>query len=136
MRFNRIVLFVFAALDALLLARLFQSIVPHVSSGNYASLPWQTMGLLLLRSAFLLSLAVSAFGLARGRVWGLVLSYVQFPFRFVFVLLSFGFLRWIFGPLQVGNISLVIVAAMVLEVVRLVLTILIHVRLSPKKQAA
>ncbi len=126
MRFNRTFLVIFAILDAVLLGRH----LSHIPLGLvFAEQPWMFQVLAVLRSVFLISLAFSAFGLAGQRKWGLVFSYVQFPVRFVFMYLSFGFLTlvpaFISGPY--GELPVLIVA-MTLECTRLVLTIFIHRR--------
>jgi len=126
MRFNRTFLVIVAILDAVLLGRH----LSHIPLGMvFAEQPWMFQALGVLRLVFLISLAFSAFGLAGERKWGLILSYVQFPVRFVFVYLSFGFLAlvpaFISGPY--GEMPVVIVA-MTLECARLVLTIFIHRR--------
>ena len=85
---------------------------------------------MFVRPFFLLSLAVSAFGLAVGSRWALIVSYVQFPLRFVYLYLSFGFLT-LLNPLLGGNAyQALIVVAMILEGARLVATILLHVRIA------
>ena len=115
----------FAILDAVLLG----SYLKHISLPQYWQGPYVRLALLqLARSAFLVSLVFSAYGLARCRQWGLILSYVQFPVRFAFIYLSFGFLTLMPGlPSGIQGQRPVLVVAMGLECLRLVCTIVIHV---------
>jgi hypothetical protein len=124
MKYPRDILIVFALLDALILVRSVNTIrLPDFRHGMPV---WASM-LSLLRPVFLLSLAVSAIGLAAQRKWGFIVSYAQFPFRFVYVLLSFGFLSRI-PCLFIANYPCqsAILVAMGLECGRLVWTIQIH----------
>ena len=127
MGFNRILLAGFAILDAVLLGRFLPSVGIHNAS---TSAPLWFQALEIARPLFLLSLAFSAFGLATERRWGLILSYVQFPVRFMFVYLSFGFIARIpaFLSDKTGETP-AIIAAMILEGIRLLLTITVHVRM-------
>ena len=119
---RRGVLVIFGLLDALLLGSFLHGIVWPGYVIQHPDLPlWLTL-LTIAYPLFLISLAVSSFGLAMEKQWGIILSYVQFPFRYVFVLLSFGFLTLIPGP----DHQHVIYAAMGLEAMRLVLTIAAH----------
>jgi len=121
-------LIVFALLDAILLGRFIGSIF-HV--GLSRELPVWYQALCIARPLFLVSLAISAFGLVAKRTWGFIVSYVQFPFRFVFVFLSFGFLS-LLSPESGSHhhINPMIITAMVLEGLRLVTTIIIHLRIT------
>lgn len=124
---KRTCLIVFALLDALLLGRFITSVV-HL--GLSRDFPFWYQALCIARPVFLLSLACSAFGLALGRNWGFIVSYIQFPFRFVFVFLSFGFLSKLMPQTQDPQyINPMIITAMVLEVFRLAATIIIHLRI-------
>ena len=124
---SRACLVIFGLLDAVLLGRFADAVcLPDFS----AEIPWWFQTLELLRPVFLLSLGFSAFGLASECKWGVILSYIQFPFRFVFVLFSFGFLT-LLTPLVPGFLGYrsLLVTAMALECGRLVTTILVHRRL-------
>lgn len=129
MKATRVILILFGLLDAVLLGRF----VDSISISHLHSVPrdlWWFQLSMLVRPFFLLSLAVSALGLAMGSRWALIVSYVQFPLRFVYVYVSFGFLT-LLNPLLGGNAyQALIVAAMILEGARLVATILLHVRIA------
>lgn len=126
-------LIIFALLDAILLVRFIGSVF-HV--GLSREIPLWYQALCIARPIFLASLAFSAFALATKRNWGFIVSYVQFPFRFVFVFLSFGFLSLLM-PAQQGpqHISSTIIIAMVLEAFRLATTIIIHLRITNELRA-
>jgi len=125
---RRIILVLFGLLDAYLLGRFALDIslppLPRVG------IIWWFWVIQSLRPFFLLSLGVSAFGLAMEKQWGLILTYVQVPFRVGYVLLSFGFLTLITVPLLgPGAYQPTLIAALVLEGLRLVVTVLLHARL-------
>jgi hypothetical protein len=129
MKPTRVILTVFGLLDAVLLGRFLNSVV----FSPVDSLPqglWWFQVLMLLRPFVLLSLGLSALGLALERRWGIILSYVQFPFRFVYVYLSLGFLTMFSRLVGDNSYQSLIVAAMILEGVRLAATILLHVRIA------
>jgi hypothetical protein len=130
MKLSRIILVVFGLLDAVLVGRFMNSI----SLTHFQFAPeclWWFQVIMYVRPFFLLSLGISAFGLALERRWGLILSYVQFPLRFAYVYLSFGFLTTFVVPI-LGSEAYkpTIIAAMCLEGVRLVGTIILHVRIA------
>jgi hypothetical protein len=128
MRLTRILLVMLGLLDAVLLGRFAHSI--NFLYYGLASAPWWFEGLEFARPFFLLSLSISAIGLSLERQWGLILSYLQFPFRVVYLYLSFGFLTLITVPLFGASVyKPTLVAALVLEGVRLIATIFVHVRL-------
>jgi len=124
------VLVVFAILDAILLGRSMRSVViPNLS----ADMPAWFLVSEVVRPLFLLSLAFSAYALASGRVWGFIVSYVQFPLRVAYALFSFGFLSmlpWL--TIQGWSVQPVMVLALVLECGRLAWTIIIHVCVTRK----
>lgn len=124
MAWKRKALIVFAILDALLLVRFIASVV-HL--GLSRDFPLWYQALCIARPLFLASLGFSAFGLALRRNWGFIVSYIQFPFRFVFVFLSFGFLS-LLTPQNQGppHVNPMIIAAMILELIRLAATVVIH----------
>ena len=76
----------------------------------------------------MMSLLVSAYGLLRGRVWSLVLGYVQFPFKIALALLSFAWLAQIILPADPSMLfhQSIWIAAVAVEGVRLGLTIMVH----------
>jgi len=131
----RIALIVFGLLDAVLFGRFIDSIsIVRLYSSVPQDLWWFQVSV-FVRTFFLFSLAVSALGLTMECRWALILSYVQFPLRFAYLYLSFGFLT-LFNPLLGGNTyQALIVTAMILEGARLVATILLHVRIAklPRK---
>ncbi len=78
----------------------------------------------LVNIIFLLSLIVSSIGLFLTQKWGIKLNSIQFPFRFLFLSFSFGFItnfNLIFQN-QVVYYSLLVIAA-VFEIARLTVTI-------------
>ena len=120
---QRVVVGVFAALDVVLLLRFRGSIrFPYLMQ----EVTWWVNALEVMRPILLLSMIASAVGLALARQWGYVVSYVQAPFRYAFVLLSFGFLALLAGG--EASYRIAIYVAMVLEVVRLAVTIYMHVK--------
>ncbi len=80
----------------------------------------------VIRPIFLLSMIASAVGLGLAKQWGCVVSYVQVPLRFTFVLLSFGFLALLASD-QSGYRA-AIYTAMALEVARLAATVFLHMK--------
>jgi hypothetical protein len=125
-RHRRAILIGFGALDALLLVRFMPQIAwpSYVFDGRFSA--W-TVALEVCRLLFLVSLAFSALGLVLARRWAIVLSYVQFPFRFVIMLLSFGFIGLLarIPHFPVSYLALMI-TAMILECIRLAVTIAVH----------
>ena len=128
MKATRIILAVLGLLDAVVLGR-------FVSSVSFFRLlppdaPWWFQGLQVLRPFFLLSLGVSAIGLVLERRWGVILNYVQVPFRVAYVYLSFGFLTLLSVPLfGQSAYQPTMIGALVLEGLRLLVTIVVHVNL-------
>lgn len=118
MKYKKEILIFFSILDAFLLGKCVQDI-------NFSANPFL---LNQLKSFLLISLAASAFGLACQRKWGYLLYYVQFPFRYLFVLLSFGFLTYFVPASPPSFTKLMIIFAMILEIARLTLTIKIQVK--------
>jgi hypothetical protein len=128
MKFNRVALTVFALLDAVLLGRNLKTFI-YVGFHGQLQFFWLLFALDAARVVFLLSLAASAFGLAMERRWGMLLSYIQFPVRFVFLYLSFGFLATM--PCLISATygqTPVLIVAMILESFRLFVTVAIHIR--------
>lgn len=86
-------------------------------------------GLWALDMLLLGSFLFSSYGFIRFRKWALVLSLIQFPLRFLFLVLSFGFLTSIpFLRLLMGGYQNVLIVAAVLELGRLIVTIFIFRR--------
>ena len=122
--YSRGLLTFFGLLDAVLIGQY----LSNVASANVwpHSLPIGAAALDLLKAFLLVSLIFSAIGLCWERRWAMLLSYAQFPLRLIFPLLSFGFLTQIpFLSRSFGGRTL-LVAAVILEVVRLVVTIMLQ----------
>lgn len=131
MKYKQEILVIFAILDAFLLGRCAFSVVSPVFPPEYS--PWWWEAKVVAQVIFLLSLAFSAFGLATSRKWAFILSYVQFPFRIVFMNTSFGFiLIYAIAAVTPGTLDLRIpgITSIVLECFRLLVTILIHRRIT------
>ena len=120
-QYNRHFLTVFGLLDAVLIGQyLGQALSANLLIG---SLPIGDAALGWFRSFLLISLAFSAVGLVLEKRWALMLSYVQFPFRLIFVMLTFGFLSRISWITSTFGSQTVLITAIILEVVRLVICI-------------
>ena len=89
--------------------------------------PAWAVALYFCRPLFLVSLAFSAIGLVLARNWAIVLSYVQLPFRFVFMFLSFGFIGLLARiPHFPASYLALMIMAIILECIRFAVTIVIH----------
>lgn len=118
---SRVILAIFGILDAILFGR-FLDKVATTRPPILGKLPIGESALDLIEWALLLSFIFSAIGLALERKWAITLSFVQFPFRFIFLTWSFGFLGalpWI-GALGAQTL---LIAYIILEIVRLVVTL-------------
>ena len=125
-RHRRVILIGFGVLDALLLIRFAPQVAwpGHVFDG---SLPVWAVALEICRPLFLVSLAFSAVGLMLVRDWAIVLSYVQFPFRFALMLFSFGFIGFLTSsPLFPVSYFSLMITAVILECIRSAVTIAVH----------
>jgi hypothetical protein len=91
---------------------------------SFANSNFLWMDLLILLIYF--SLIASGFYLIKKKKPGLWISYLQFPLRLVFVIFSFGFLLIINGINQLIGMYVLTIILAVLEIIRLVITILIH----------
>lgn len=121
---SRLILTLFGILDAILFGR-FLDKVASTRPPILGQLPIGDSALALIEWALLLSFIFSAVGLALERKWALVLTFVQFPFRFIFVTWSFGFL----GALPwLGSMGaqVLLYAYVILEIVRLIVSIQLH----------
>ncbi|MEW6251970.1 MAG: hypothetical protein AB1716_15115 [Planctomycetota bacterium] len=127
-RLRRLVLVFFAFLDVLLLVRFAPDALRDLQQLRALDPPHAYLTLLIIgRALFFASLPLSAAGLLLAKRWGLILSYAQFPFRLLFVLLSFGFITIAARLLHAPELyEALVVTAMVLEVARLVCSIWIH----------
>ncbi len=122
-KWSRILLTVMALLDAVCLGDALNSI-------SLAYLYRQTPLLFSIPHSihivFVLSLAVSAYGLAMTRKWALWLSYAQFPARAIHLSLSFGWLTLAAKFLGHEAYHPLMFVAIGLEFVRLATTIIVH----------
>jgi hypothetical protein len=127
---RRLFFCLFGLLDAILVVRFATCEIAQLASAVHE--PIQGALPDVLRAAFFVSLIASAVGLYLMKKWALTISYVQFPFRFVFMLLSFGFISGAAHLLSIpGLYRPLIYAAMVLECGRLVGSVWLH--LTPAK---
>lgn len=127
-RHRRRILIAFGVLDALLFLRAAHQIV---LGGITLDGRWPVWAIMLevCRPVFAVSLAFSAFGFVMDRRWAGTLSYVQFPFRFVFMHLSFGFIGHLASiPRMPVSYQTLMITAMVLEYVRLAVTVAVRRR--------
>jgi hypothetical protein len=122
---RRFLFLLFAVLDAVLVIRFAPADFEQLGGLSQMSLP--AASLFVLRLIFFVSLAASAVGLCLAQKWALIISYIQFPFRFIFMLLSFGFISG-FAHLfaMPGLYRPMIYAAMILECGRLIGSVWIH----------
>lgn len=115
-------LLLFGLLDIVTLIRSYQHIIPRPSS-------WTEYPLITITSSILYaSLIFSAYFLIRKEKAGLWLTYFQFPLRMAFLVLSFGFLlitARLFND-QSAIYSIMMWFVIGLEIVRLIITIVIH----------
>ena len=124
LKYQKGILIICGLLDALVLGRCIFQITYFIRAFSYNF--WYGC-LMLLQAIIILSLSFSAFGLVSQKKWAFILSYCQFPFRYVFILLSFAFISICFPRHQTPiYISPAIIIAMILEILRLVITIIIH----------
>ena len=119
MKYSKELLVAFGLLDAMLFGRIIQDLIPMPflrSGGNLF-----THTVTILRPLLVVSLGFSAYGFVMQKRWAMVMSYFQFPIRFLFVCLSLGFISVLFK-----NCANLIYLAMILEFVRLYLTVRIQ----------
>ena len=123
LKYQKEILIICGLLDALLLGRC----IFNITFFRAFLHSWWFGCLMLFHTIVVLSLLFSAFGLVSQKRWAFILSYCQFPFRYVFMLLSFAFISIFFPRHQTPvYITPAIIIAMILEIVRLVITIIIH----------
>jgi hypothetical protein len=122
---RRLLFYLFGLADAILIVRFAPSGFTQLASVSHE--PFLGALLDILRVCFFASLLISAVGLFGMKKWALFVSYVQFPFRFIFMLLSFSFISM---PAHVfdmpGLYHPLIYAAMFLECARLVCSVWLH----------
>lgn len=113
----------FGLLDALLFVRFIEVLAVPFWTHRPAWVALFTVA----QGLIVVSLALSAYGFFRGRDWAFVLYYVHFPLRVAYAMLSFGFLTYV-GRIVGGPLAhwLLLIVAILLELVRLVLTIRCH----------
>ena len=130
-------LILFGLLDGRTLVRhmpnSFEIAYGHLRGGLHGSPPWNE-ALHVLRAPFILSVAATCAGFVLAYRWAFVLSYVQLPFRVVYMLFTFGVAATPIAGTGAPYGTLGI--AMALEITRLVLTIVAHVRLQRWGQLA
>lgn len=122
--YSRGILTVFGLLDAVLIGLYFGKVV--TADLWPSGLPIGASALELLKGIFLVSLIFSAIGLCLEKRWALLLGYVQFPFRLIIPMLTFGFLPHIPLLSRTFGGSTLLIAAVILEIVRLVVSILLQ----------
>ncbi len=90
-------------------------------------LGWILFSFYILHPLVILTIPVLAYGFYSRKKWAFWLYYAQLPFRYSFVLLSFGFLFYLESFISIGFYPL-FYFAVGLEIVRLLVTIREHVR--------
>jgi len=138
----RLTLIVFALLDGLIFVRFGAGII---SSAGYtfatvtsSEVPLIWRFLLVCKFLFTLSLPVGCIGLFLAKSWACILSYIQLPFRFAFMLLTFGFLfvlTRLFPERGMTATYFFAPVAMLLELVRVIVTIITHIQLHKRAKA-
>ena len=124
-KLKKSLLLLFGVLDIVLIVRFLPAEFQHI--GNLSDAAFPTNVIFIARLLFLASLFVSAGGLLRTKKWGLITSYVQFPFRFIFIMLSLGFIAKLARIFDLQNLyNPLIYVSMILECVRLACSIWIH----------
>jgi hypothetical protein len=122
---RRLLFYLFGFLDAILVVRFAAREFAQLASVSHE--PFLGALLDILRMAFFVSLVASAVGLCLAKKWALIISYVQFPFRFVFMLLSFGFITVMAHLLAMPSLYRpLIYVAMILECGRLICSVWLH----------
>lgn len=125
-RHRRAILIGFGVLDALLFVRL----LPQITWPSYVfddSFPLWTVALEICRPVLLASLVFSALGLVLAQKWAIILSCIQFPFRFVYMFLSFGFIGLLVHvPYFPASYFTLMIIAIILECIRLIITIAVQ----------
>ena len=114
-------LLLFGLLDLITLLRSYKHIIPYRNA--WADFPWTTFTSCLLYFLLILS---SYFLLRQSKI-GLWLTYAEFPLRLAYVVSSFGFLLS-FSWVNSDSYKILLWVLLTLEILRLVLTILIHKR--------
>ena len=86
-----------------------------------------SLGLTLVEMALLISLIATAAGLVLQKSWALKLYYCQFPFRLIFMYLTFGFILVIIPwPAIDPRYNPLVLFVLLMEAVRLGVTIILH----------
>jgi hypothetical protein len=131
-KLRRLLFYLFGLLDVILFVRFppkdlaqFASVVSHE--------PLSGALLDIMRLFFFVSLLISAAGLFGMKKWALIISYVQFPFRIVFVLLSFGFIHYLSSVFHEPSFNQpLIYVAIILECLRLICSVWLHRSPTPR----
>src|SRR5271170_5547552 len=87
---QRFLFLLFGVLDIMLFVRLGLREFNHIGALSRMNFP--AGFLFIVHLLFFTSLVISAIGLIFTKRWALVISFIQFPFRFIFIFLSFGFI--------------------------------------------
>ena len=119
-------LILFGLLDILTLIRSYRHIIPH--EGSWTEYPLMTISSSLLY----ISLIFSAYFLIRQQKIGLWITYLQFPFRMAFLVLSFGFLTMasrLFNNNYSFAYNFLLWLVIGLEIARVIISIVIHRKL-------
>lgn len=127
--YARILLILFGTLDIILALRFYR----HLQWPGWLferDMSPLIIALEISRPLLLLSLFVSGYALIQQKKWGLILSYIQFPLRFISLYLSFGLLSMIPGLSTLAGYNNLMIAFVILEVARLIATIVIHINTS------
>jgi hypothetical protein len=121
MRINKRLLILFGVLDVVTLVRLYG---PMSAFWRHWETSWITTGNLLI----FISLIFSSYFLIRQNKLGLWLTYLQFPLRLLFMVLSFGFLVVVVKFFEEGEMvyEILMWGLLGLEIIRLIATIQIH----------
>jgi hypothetical protein len=130
---RRLLFYSFGLADAILIVRFAPRYLTQLASVSHE--PFLGVLLDILRAGFIVSLLISAVGLFSMKKWALIVSYAQFPFRFIFMFLSFGFVSKLAHVFAMPDLYRpLIYAAMILECGRLVCSVWLQ-RTPPEKQA-
>jgi hypothetical protein len=122
---RRLLFYLFGLADAILIVSFPPRDLAQLASVSHE--PFLGALLDILRVVFVVSLLISAVGLFGMKKWALIVSYVQFPFRFVFMLLSFGFISGLAHLLTMLSLYRpLIYTAMILECGRLIVSVWLH----------
>jgi hypothetical protein len=122
---RRVLFLLFGVLDVVLAIRFGPAEFKQLGVLSQMSFPAAV--LVVCRMFFFVSLVASAVGFFLNKRWALIVSYIQFPFRFILMLLSFGFISELSRVFAIHSLYRpLIYAAMILECGRLVCSVWLH----------